>query len=108
MTLVLKTQKLSVGSSALHQVSGMHYVRRRDALVISLFDGSFHVVHNASSTPCLSSSDPDNILTTEKLSKMSRQVFNQAEHSNVDFFDVNRISGMMSYDTSSTLLWVHE
>ncbi|KAJ4474255.1 putative zinc-finger of transcription factor IIIC complex-domain-containing protein [Lentinula aciculospora] len=44
-SLRLKTQKRSIGSSFLQPISGMQYILDRDALVLCLVDGSFHVVY---------------------------------------------------------------
>ncbi|KAF8201349.1 putative zinc-finger of transcription factor IIIC complex-domain-containing protein [Mycena galopus ATCC 62051] len=50
-TLPLSPLRLSAGMSPFHPVSGMHYVRRKDILLVCLYDGSFHVVRDVSSDP---------------------------------------------------------
>jgi hypothetical protein len=104
----LQTQKLSVGSSSLQPVSGLHYIRQKDALVISLFDGSLHVIHDLSREPSWNPSTTDHGLTSQKVSEVSRSLFTQAELRSTGNADVNRISGLISYDGYSTVLWVHE
>ena len=118
-TLPIRTQRLSVGSSCLHPNSGLFYVRHRDALVISLFDGSFHVIRNLFHEPAWSTSTVDgsdgmgvadsSTFTSEGLSAISRAAFTQAERSDVRFTDVNRINGMLAHDdVSGTVMWLHE
>ncbi|KAJ3872669.1 putative zinc-finger of transcription factor IIIC complex-domain-containing protein [Lentinula edodes] len=52
-TLTLKTPKqLSIDSSPLHQSTGMQYISARDALVLCLVDGSFHVVYGVAGVAC--------------------------------------------------------
>ncbi|KDQ23808.1 hypothetical protein PLEOSDRAFT_1097980 [Pleurotus ostreatus PC15] len=50
-SLKLTTQRMSVGSSALYPPSGIQYLGRWDILLISLFDGSAHIVHNITGGP---------------------------------------------------------
>lgn len=107
-SLRIQTQQLSIGASSFHPVSGINYVRRRDVLVLSLSDGSFHVVHNLSIDPSWSPPILDEKVTTESLTKTARSIFLQAEPGNLGFEDVNSTSGVVSYDGSATMLWVHE
>ncbi|KAH7920247.1 hypothetical protein BV22DRAFT_1021558 [Leucogyrophana mollusca] len=107
-TLTLHTQKYSAGSSALAPVSGVAYVPERDALIISLFDGSFHVVHDLCGNPSLSSPIDGDTVTSETLSHTSRSLFAQATPTGIEHMDVNRINGMVSYDGLSTLVWIYE
>ncbi|KAJ7843105.1 putative zinc-finger of transcription factor IIIC complex-domain-containing protein [Mycena olivaceomarginata] len=81
---------------------------RRDALMICLFDGSFHLVHNVSSDPSWTPSDPDDAISTQKLSATARSIFTRVEPGAVDAELENRISAMTSYDGSATVTWVHE
>jgi len=107
-TLFLQTQKLSVGSSAISPVSGISYVLHRDALILALFDGSFHVIHNLSVEPSWCSSLADDTLTSAELSRTSRELFAKMTPAGITDMDVNRISGMESYDLQSTLVWIYE
>ncbi|KAJ7770286.1 putative zinc-finger of transcription factor IIIC complex-domain-containing protein [Mycena maculata] len=102
--------KLSVGMSPFNPVSGMHYVRRRDALLLCLFDGAFHMIHGLSRDPSWAPADPadGDALTSANLSVTARGVFARVEPGDVDADLVNRISGMASYDGSATITWVHE
>jgi general transcription factor 3C polypeptide 4 len=75
--------------------------------VISLLDGSFHVIHSISAEPTWSP-PPGSALSTENLSAVSRAVFLQVEHEEMQHSDVNRIGGMLSFDDSATVLWLHE
>ncbi|KAJ7312923.1 putative zinc-finger of transcription factor IIIC complex-domain-containing protein [Mycena albidolilacea] len=107
-TLSIVRQPTAAGTSPFHPLSGIHYIRRRDALMICLFDGSFHVVHNVSSDPSWTPSDPDDAISTQKLSATARSIFTRVEPGAVDAELENRISAMTSYDGSATVTWVHE
>ncbi|KAJ3739057.1 putative zinc-finger of transcription factor IIIC complex-domain-containing protein [Lentinula detonsa] len=133
-SLQLKTQKRSIGSSFLQPVSGMQYVHDRDALVLSLVDGSFHVVHGiagiAHSEPTLDYSWPNTTISvmdttnstnmisgdrlqslrSDSLSTTVRGVFERVERmSGVTFADMMRTSGMICYDDGlGSLMWLHE
>jgi general transcription factor 3C protein 4 len=72
-----------------------------------LFDGSFHVIHNFSREPSFVPAAGAEFLTSERLSMTIRSAFNQAEH-NVQYDDVNRITGLESYDGSATFFWIQE
>ncbi|KAJ7444557.1 putative zinc-finger of transcription factor IIIC complex-domain-containing protein [Mycena galericulata] len=103
-----RAPKLSAGMSSLHPVAGLHYVRRRDALMVCLFDGSFYMIHNLSLDPSWTPSNPDDTITTETLSLAARSIFTRVEPGNVGTELVNRISGMAPYDGSATVTWIHE
>ena len=112
--LRLQTQKISRDSSALHPVSGVSYLSKFDALVVTLFDGSFHVVRNFSSAPEIVPSvtagpgECSGRLTSETLSRVSRTVFEHAEKGNVDKSMTNRIYASSSYDGDAVFLWAYE
>ncbi|KAJ8588488.1 hypothetical protein M405DRAFT_740181 [Rhizopogon salebrosus TDB-379] len=107
-TLLLQTQKLSIGSSAISPVSGVSYVLHRDALILALFDGSFHVIHNLSVKPSWNPSVANDTLTSAELSRASRELFAKVTPAGISRMDVNRIGGMVSYDSQSTLVWIYE
>jgi len=104
-SLPLESQKLSVGSSPLQPVSGLHYVPHEDALIISLFDGSLHLLHNLSSEPSWAPSGE--IFTSQNLSKTTRAAVIRTEPGKIKSIDVNRISGLVPYG-HATVLWAHE
>lgn len=105
--LLLQTQKNSIGASSLHPVSGICYATRQDCIVVSLFDGSFHVIHAVSTNPSLEPTEPG-APTTSTLSTAARNVFSHVEQEEVRFSDANRTSGMVSFGDSTTFLWLHE
>jgi general transcription factor 3C protein 4 len=107
-TLRIQPQKISVGSSPLHSVSGVHYVPDQDTLIICLVDGSFHTVFSISSDPSWTSALPTSNLSSQKLSETARSVFCRTQRGNVRYRDVNSIHGLVPYDGSSTFLWIHE
>lgn len=106
--LPFQTQKMSVGSSAISPVSGVSYVLHRDALILSLVDGSLHAIHNMTMGPTWSSPLAGDILTSAELSRASRALFAKVTPAGILYLDVNRIGGMASYDSQSTLIWIYE
>ncbi|KAJ7132371.1 transcription factor IIIC subunit delta N-term-domain-containing protein [Mycena epipterygia] len=107
-SLRLCTQKFSVGSSSLQPVSGLHYVQQEDALLVSLFDGSIHVIYALKQEPSLEDvSQSLGGLTSGGLSTILRSAFVRTERQKVSKRDVNRISGMIPYD-ASVVLWAQE
>jgi general transcription factor 3C polypeptide 4 len=115
----LSTQKLSIGSSSLSPVSGIIYDRHHDSVIVSLSDGSFHVIRNISTEPFLSSASIDAAPSTQMLSNVSRGVFLDTKAISYDAdleggeqksrsMDVNRIAGVLSYDDWSSVAWLHE
>ncbi|KAI6101153.1 transcription factor IIIC subunit delta N-term-domain-containing protein [Pisolithus sp. B1] len=50
-SLLTQIQPSSAGSSSLSLISGLFYVRDRDALLLALSDGSVHAMHGFSSEP---------------------------------------------------------
>ncbi len=107
-TIALKTQKLSVGSTALAPVSGIVYLSRHDSVVVSLSDGSFHVIKNLSTAPTLASDNPEETMDSKTLSTLVRQHFVSIEGEGTRKLDVNSTHGMTDVDGESTFLWIHE
>jgi general transcription factor 3C protein 4 len=113
-TLDLEDQDLTADSCAYYPVSGIEYIEHKDALVVSLFDGSFHVISNLSANPQLVASNTSESLTTEGLSLQARTAFTRVEtrearlSTAITRYDANRISGMTSYDHGGTFAWIHE
>ena len=107
-TFVLLTQKLSVSSTALSQVSSITYLPKRDALVLTLADGSFHAIREFSTDPRLVSGPTDDGLSSDSLSKTARSVFLKVEEDEMTKMDVNAIHGMTSYDGDAFYTWIHE
>ena len=98
-------------------MTGISYLQNQDVLLITLFDGSFHVICDLCRDPrWASTSEIQNEvsavdygpLTSENLSKMSRSIFVKAEKENVDRRDMVRINGVTPYDDSSCFSWVYE
>jgi hypothetical protein len=106
--LPLQTQKLSVGSSAISPVTGVSYVLHRDALILSLFDGSFHVIHNMTMDPTWTPPLAGDILSSAELSRASRALFARVTPAGISYLDVNKIGGMASYDSQSSIIWIYE
>ncbi|KAJ7176800.1 putative zinc-finger of transcription factor IIIC complex-domain-containing protein [Mycena filopes] len=105
---IIRTPNLSAGMSPFFPLAGMYYVRREDALMLCLSDGSFHILHDVSRDPSWAPSDPGVAITTQNLSIAARSIFTRVEPGPVDPEVENRISAMASYDGSATVTWVHE
>ncbi|KAI0079097.1 hypothetical protein K474DRAFT_1640323 [Panus rudis PR-1116 ss-1] len=103
----LQVKKTTVGSSALSPPSGIVYNGRHDAVTVSLSDGSFHVIHNFSVSPTLSTTETSEVSSTALTGKV-RSVFLKLEESVRRTTDVNRIDGMMTFDGDGTFAWIHE
>jgi general transcription factor 3C protein 4 len=125
-TFALRTQRLSVDASALHPATGLEYIPARDAFLVGLFDGSFHVVNAVSTAPRVDAPDASadgeesDSFSTENISQRARAVFVRTETEGLPVHprgktrvqitpkDANRTSGLVSYDGGSTLVWLHE
>jgi len=107
----LRRHAISSGSSVFYPPSGLIYSPERDAVVLSLFDGSFHVIYSVSSFPTVTqpieAAEQDK-LTSSNLSSMSRKVFVQVEGGTVPHVEMNRISGMVSFAGFPIVCWTHE
>ncbi|KAH9172208.1 transcription factor IIIC subunit delta N-term-domain-containing protein [Lactarius sanguifluus] len=107
----LRRQAISSGSSTVYPPSGLIYSPERDAVVLSLFDGSFHIIYNVSSSPDvmppIEATEQDK-LASSYLSSMSRKVFVQVEGGAVLHVEMNRISGMVSFAGFPIVCWAHE
>jgi general transcription factor 3C protein 4 len=95
----------------LYPPSGLVYSPGHDALVMSLIDGSFHVIYDISSAP---TSKPSVDSTTQPsfsssdLSSISREVFIQVEGGAISHAEMNRINGMVSFAGFPIVSWAHE
>ncbi|EKM55654.1 uncharacterized protein PHACADRAFT_209176 [Phanerochaete carnosa HHB-10118-sp] len=89
-------------------LTGVTYSPRCDALVVSLADGSLHIVRKVTSDPTLALGIPEDNLTSESISKTARSAFIKVEEDDVDKQQVNAIHGMTSYDGDSFYIWIHE
>ncbi|KAF8884432.1 putative zinc-finger of transcription factor IIIC complex-domain-containing protein, partial [Gymnopilus junonius] len=114
-TFLLQTQKTSIDSSAFHPVSGITYIPKHDKLIITLFDGSFHVIRTLSFDPTWATRavagnglPNQEQLTSEALSGVSRNVFVKTEKEGMDSGDTLRINGALGYDDDKCFMWVYE
>ena len=107
----LSMQDISSGSSMFYPPSGLIYSPERDAVVLSLFDGSFHVIYNVSSSPTVTPPTEDteqDKLTSSNLSSMSRKVSEQVEGGALLHVEMNRISGMVAFAGFPIVCWTQE
>ena len=112
----LTTLNTTRNSSALHAASGLTYLAKSDALVVTLSDGSIHVVQNLSNEPDVADSsssmaDRDNFrewLNSNSLSHAARMTVQRTAKGNTDKDDVYRIHGAVSYDGNASFLWAYE
>ncbi|KAG6374829.1 transcription factor IIIC subunit delta N-term-domain-containing protein [Boletus reticuloceps] len=106
--LAIQPHKNSIGSSAFSCVSGFSYVKEKDLLLVALMDGSLHAIHNILIDPSWVPTSSDDQLASEALSQASRVFFAQITSASVEYVDVNRISGLVCYDSHSTVTWIYE
>lgn len=96
----------------LYPPSGLVYSPKYDALVMSLIDGSLHVIYDISSAPTtkppvgLTKNQPG--LSSKDLSSISRGVFVQIEGGAISHAEMNRINGMVSFGGFPIICWAHE
>ncbi|GLB43382.1 hypothetical protein LshimejAT787_1302830 [Lyophyllum shimeji] len=106
-TLSLHPQKVSTGSSPLHSVSGLHYVPADDVLLVCISGGSIHAVHGVSSEPSCTALRTDE-LSYQRLSWNMRLAFRQTHTGKIKYTDVNRIHGVVPFNSQGALLWLQE
>lgn len=104
----LRTVNMTIGSTSVAPLVGVSYGRHEDNLVITLADGSFHVIAQFSTNPTLQAADGDDNLTAEALSAASRSAYLKVEERQLNRTDVNRIGGMVPFDNCATYAWFHE
>ncbi|KAF7289099.1 hypothetical protein HMN09_01358100 [Mycena chlorophos] len=117
----LTTQNFTVGSSSLHSVSGLNYIAQEDALLVSLSDGTMHIIESLKTEPRLA--DASRVeghtgigtFTSEGVSRVVRTAFKRTDRPVVasaagSRADVNRVSGFVPFDgaTSAVGLWIQE
>lgn len=91
--------------------SGLIYSSERDAVVLSLYDGSFHVIYSVSSSPTVTpptEASEQDTLAPSNLSLMAQKVFVQVEGNTLPHVEMNRISGMVSFAGFPVVCWTHE
>ncbi|KAI9510017.1 putative zinc-finger of transcription factor IIIC complex-domain-containing protein [Russula earlei] len=105
----LHSQGISSGSSMLYPPSGVVYSPEHDTLVLSLIDGSFHVIYDISSAPSSSLLGSTKIpYFSSGLSSISRRVFMHIEGDVITHAEMNRIYGMVSFGGFPMVNWAHE
>ncbi|KXN82242.1 Putative transcription factor tau subunit sfc9 [Leucoagaricus sp. SymC.cos] len=104
----LESQKIHKSSSSFHPATGINYLRQQDALVVTLADGSFHVVRDLSSNPSYPSSQDSSAATSQKFSKAVRSIFNETQNGDADSVDMNKITGIGLFDDRSMFVWSQE
>jgi hypothetical protein len=110
-SLYLHRQGVSTGSSMLHPPSGFVYSPEHDAIVLSLFDGTLHVLHDISSSPTVGPSmrsAGQSGFSSSDLSSISRKIFIQLEGGAIPQEEMNRINGMASFGGFPIVCWAHE
>jgi general transcription factor 3C protein 4 len=87
-------------------VSGLVFVPQKDIIIISLFDGTLHVVHDVSTDPSWSSEDSS--MTGAHISVVASSVFSEVDRAAIQRSALIRITGLAPYDDNGILMWVHE
>jgi general transcription factor 3C protein 4 len=113
-TLSLDACDITFDSSIFHPISGIERVSGSDTLILSVFDGSIHVLDNISTLPEFMQSESENGMSTETLSTHARTANVKAETREqktsiaITRHDANRVGGMTIYDKGATVAWLHE
>ncbi|KAL5531750.1 hypothetical protein ACEPAG_4627 [Sanghuangporus baumii] len=120
--LHVQRQATSVDSSPFYPVSGLARLAdtENDILIVALFDGSIHAVHDACTSPSMDATEQAqsigaydsessmNGINSTQLSHTTRRAITQAEGGSLRCIDVGRISGVVDFDGLGTILWLHE
>ncbi|KJA14204.1 hypothetical protein HYPSUDRAFT_195326 [Hypholoma sublateritium FD-334 SS-4] len=111
-SLRVRLQRTCTDSSPFHPVAGVAYVSAEDRLIVTLLDGSFHVVQDLATRPEWAAKAVIDAaaghVNSDALSRTSRATFEAAEKGAVDRNDMVRIDGAVMYDCSATFLWMYE
>ncbi|RXW17895.1 hypothetical protein EST38_g7968 [Candolleomyces aberdarensis] len=107
-SLALERQRISSGASPFHPASGVSYTEHNDRLLITLFDGSIHVIQELTKDPQWKPSIEDGDFTSKTLSQRCRTIFTRVESGPVDSKVMNCINGFSIYGSGSTFVWAHE
>ena len=107
MDIRLQNQRTSRNSSELHPCCGIEYNNVNDFVVVTITDGSLHVVDGLAEGPKYVDS-AESGLSSHGLSTLSRNLFVKNEGRGVTDAVTGRISGMTSIYNGSILLWVCE
>ncbi|KAI0294320.1 transcription factor IIIC subunit delta N-term-domain-containing protein, partial [Multifurca ochricompacta] len=110
---LLHRQGISRGSSMFYPPSGLVYSPEHDIIVLSLVDGSFHVIYDVSTSPTVKPPEGltgpvNNYYTSSGLSSVSRRVFLRVDGGVVPHAEMNQISGMVSFAGFPIVSWAHE
>jgi general transcription factor 3C polypeptide 4 len=121
LTLEIQHQSLSAGSSPFHPVSGLQYIVHQDVLLITLFDGSIHLVYDFSWQPSwvnptapsgaaesVASVSQSRAPTSLQLSKLARSAVFRVQTEEISFLSTNTFHGMVFYDEAGAMVWFHE
>ena len=107
MDIRLRNQRTSRNSSELHPCCGIEYNNENDALIVTIADGSLHVVGDLVATPKYVSA-AESGLSSHGLSALARDLFLKNEGRGITDAVTGKISGMTSICNGSILLWVFE
>lgn len=102
-------------------VSGVSRIEdgNEEMVIISLFDGSLHIIRDVCNAPAFIHTDGKSqetlvneaehmLPSSTRLSMMARRAFMKTESERPTFADVSRIKGSTGFDELGTLLWMHE
>ena len=111
--LELPNIKISTGSSRLAPAAGLLHLPTRDALLVSLSDGSIHVICNLSTSPAIQTTNGVDHFDSTSLSSNARAVFirQQAQQNfgkDVTVQDANRMTGSVTFGAEGHLMILTE
>ena len=90
---------------------GIHYITHQDILVITLYDGTVHLIYDLSTDPSMVPSDQPSSFAPPSaivLSKAVRSVFARTQPESISFDDVNNIPGFTFYDDAGIAIWFQQ
>jgi general transcription factor 3C polypeptide 4 len=107
-------------SGLISRPQGISYLPQHDALVVALIDGSYHVVHNASTSPSLQGEETISPCNSADMSRLARSAFLVAEEkekavpkdgSEPERLYRNHVArtwGALAIDSAGVFLWMHQ
>ena len=107
MDIKLQNQRTSRNSSELHPCCGIEHNRENESVIVTIADGSLHVIGGLAAVPKYVDS-AESGFSTRGLSTFARDLFLKNEGRGITDAVTGKISGMTSISNGSILLWIFE
>ena len=117
----IEVQRTSLGAAADSPSSGFAYLEEEDSLIVSLLDGTLHVIRDISTEPVLKAHKADdmevdqpitpysrNSLDSQSLSQVMREAFVKQENRDVPIEVIGKLAGFTMFDRFGSLVWLTE